>query len=651
MSMNTSVNTTPVTTINPSVAVNGNTNKIVSPNTTSQFQPEAQVDIQNSLKSLLTSLEKTSAKTDIPLESLPPEVQKIVNSLLKNAFSLEASLGKGLSDVLQNQKLTLEQLGALAKLLEQAANLSSSSVTGNLSDGLKALLQNMNLVDKDGKLFDNISLNKLSLQLLEGKNCVELAELLQLLIAQSPGSVINNTAMQGDSMQFLKQLVQYFMPSNGEENTTQSGSQTKQNFTNQGPMNNSGQSDSVSSQTTKQSAQTNTNTAGTNSATTNANQATNAQNSSVNVNQQQSGTTTSTPNQTLLQNSSASNNQSTIANPQSPANLSANGQNADNANQTSINQTNNSNKQMALEQNQPMNNLPGKANQQTSAQLQTGDVKQAQINGKETLLQQAKQTVNKAAVVTDLAKQTIQPMQNNPVMLQVLKNLASQLLAKQTLPEDQLAALRNFINGDQAILKDSEVQELQKLVQAVTENIPQTIQLAAAKQNIPDLPKLWAFVQLCNLTKLLEISSERLRNSGKNINDFALIMKRAMQNENEVAGNQRSMSFMTPLYMGDPEKYYPTYIHIYDENSRSLQDGSEQKETWLRLCLLTENIGAVEVVFRLYEKNNINLKVAFSAAETAENFTGYIPELKEAFANLPLTLNDIKVSAIGEDNG
>ena len=229
-----------------------------------------------------------------------------------------------------------------------------------------------------------------------------------------------------------------------------------------------------------------------------------------------------------------------------------------------------------------------------------------------------------------------------------MKSLAGQMLKNNSLTENEVVLLKNFINGNQKVLAEQELKELQNLIRMSEENIPAAVRQAAIKQDVPNLPKLWAFVQLCNLTKLLDLQAEQLRNASKNINDFASVLKKSMSNENQVEGNQRSMSFMTPLYLGDHEKCYPTYIHIYDESSKDGANGEEKKETWLRLCLLTENIGAVELVFRLYEKNHVNLCVAFSQQETVDLFNQCIPELKSAFEELPLALNEIKVSAIGE---
>ena len=110
---------------------------------------------------------------------------------------------------------------------------------------------------------------------------------------------------------------------------------------------------------------------------------------------------------------------------------------------------------------------------------------------------------------------------------------------------------------------------------------------------------------------------------------------------------------MVPLYMGDQEKTaFPAYIHVYDENEEDpAAPGERKKETWLRVCLLTENIGAVDLTFRMYEKRNLDVRVLFSEPKMIQAFGEYIPEFEESFIDTPLVLKDLKVALAGDPNG
>lgn len=109
------------------------------------------------------------------------------------------------------------------------------------------------------------------------------------------------------------------------------------------------------------------------------------------------------------------------------------------------------------------------------------------------------------------------------------------------------------------------------------------------------------------------------------------------------------MNFMIPLFFGDDNDVsYPSYIHVYDENGRDPETNMERKETWLRLCVLTDNIGAVELTCRVYEENHLDMRLFFSNTETANQFREFVPELKDNLKASSLRLEDFKIGAVGE---
>lgn len=193
------------------------------------------------------------------------------------------------------------------------------------------------------------------------------------------------------------------------------------------------------------------------------------------------------------------------------------------------------------------------------------------------------------------------------------------------------------------------MKQLQDLARMSEANLPAIIRQAAMRPGMTELPRLWTFIQLCNLSALFNLPANKLKDSGKKVQDFATILRRAVQNENEASGNQRSISFMTPLYMGENERCYPTYVHVFHQSEEGGGQGMDkQKETWLRICLLTEHIGAAELIFHLYEGDHINLRVSFSEEDAVKSFYEYLPDMRAAFAQLPLELNDVKVGTIHE---
>ena len=244
-------------------------------------------------------------------------------------------------------------------------------------------------------------------------------------------------------------------------------------------------------------------------------------------------------------------------------------------------------------------------------------------------------------------------MQNTPQLMQSLKDTAAFMLKNMPLTEKDAALLRDFVNNGQKLLPDKEAKQLQLLLRLSQNNVPAAVNQAAVQKNLGDLPRLWAFMQLCDMTAVKDMKEQQLKRAGKDVAEFAASMKRSMEGgslfQTDGKGNvHRSLNFMLPLYMGEGEKQsFPAYANVYNEEKYSPEDGSMHKETWLRLCVLTDHIGAVELTCQVYDAKSLNMRVLFSEASAVEEFKSYIPEFKESFRTMALELTDLKVSIAG----
>jgi len=244
-------------------------------------------------------------------------------------------------------------------------------------------------------------------------------------------------------------------------------------------------------------------------------------------------------------------------------------------------------------------------------------------------------------------------MQNTPQLMQSLKDTAAFMLKNMPLTEKDAALLRDFVNNGQKLLPDKEAKQLQLLLRLSQNNVPAAVNQAAVQKNLGDLPRLWAFMQFCDMTAVKDMKEQQLKRAGKDVAEFAASMKRSMEGgslfQTDGKGNvHRSLNFMLPLYMGEGEKQsFPAYANVYNEEKYSPEDGSMHKETWLRLCVLTDHIGAVELTCQVYDAKSLNMRVLFSEASAVEEFKSYIPEFKESFRTMALELTDLKVSIAG----
>ena len=237
---------------------------------------------------------------------------------------------------------------------------------------------------------------------------------------------------------------------------------------------------------------------------------------------------------------------------------------------------------------------------------------------------------------------------DNQQVANALKDAGQLILKNAELSPKDTELLTNFINKSQGELSQQDAKQLNLLLRTIQSNIPASIQQAGQRMGVDELPKLWAFMQLCDLSQLKKMKGHHYRSASKEINNFVNSMKGSMHSEGSFkADGQKSISFMMPLYLGDGTvQSYPAYVHIYDEPPHEDERGIMRKDTWFRVCVLTESIGAVDVVCRLYEGNNLNLRVIFSDKESVTEFSEYLPDIRKALYDTPINLTDLKIGTV-----
>ena len=571
------------------------------------FQPQTPISFGSSVQIMLEVLSNLSTATQKSLNSLPPELQKQLMDILQNGFASTNNLEQGLANLLQGQKASIDQTNILSKLLKILSNIAAQNqVEGNavtaednlLSPQLKTLLSNLKQIDnQDGKFFNAVNISKLATKLLD--NNKEVPNVLKQNFSMGENNLAENELakkLPPDLKAVLKALVS---PSN-EKNfvqTQQSGvvlaEEQSLSFT---------AKETVSQPIVKEVEQNSLKNNTVLSESTEPELVVPAKNEAGNdVKQQQSANSKNSNDATLL---------------------------TDNKDNVETNQlfSDKSNKELP-----PEKNIFKLTPEQEKAIKQPG-----QTVGEPTQNENISLSKNFGFV--------LEPKE----LTNVLKNLAQQLLTTKTISPEQEVALKQFLNN-KAQLKPEEVEQFNKLLKLCEDFTPLSIKQAAVKNKAEDLPKLWIMAQLSDLAEVADLPAEQLKAAAKSLHDFSTILRSALQNENEVGNNQKSMSFMLPLYMGENEQNYPAYFHIYHEKENGKNPYANQEyETWLRICLLTENIGAVEIVFRLYENDKLNLRIALAEDEFVKDFNENFSQVQTALTEMPFNLTEVKVFKISE---
>ena len=660
----------------------------------SPFAKETNVSIRNSIADLSSVLGRISQGQEDSVEVLPDHLQKVIRNVMESAFSLSATLEEGLGSTTESQRFSLEQLGTLSRMLTQLGALAEKGVqVSDFSESMQTLLRNLKSLltaQEGGNSLEPALLNKLSFQLLDAKALEDLPAALQQALTVLAQTQPQQGASETSSFDFLKSLVQYFMPRPGEESVSTIMQESGQTMPEGDADAETSANPSMRDMSECGAKEVRQETAG---------QMPEAANEETNAAQKEgeavlgkeaalrkAATQQPQRNDAIVQQNAEGMEPDLLPDAEDGASETTQQQKVSGQAETTKGkgQTKTSQEQSGAQQQKALaqgNAAEGKgqsseqmlrgaqqegkstesAVSRQDAQPQSTSQKSTEQNtAQEKSLQQGR---NPAGSSTNTSTNTqgeakasarqMPVMQNTPQLMQSLKETASFMLKNMPITEKDAALLRDFINNGQKLLPDKEAKQLQLLLRLSQNNVPAAVNQAAVQKNLGDLPRLWAFMQLCDMTAVKDMKEQQLKRAGKDVAEFAASMKRSMEGgslfQTDGKGNvHRSLNFMLPLYMGEGEKQsFPAYANVYNEEKYSPEDGSMHKETWLRLCVLTDHIGAVELTCQVYDAKSLNMRVLFSEASAVEEFKSYIPEFKESFRTMALELTDLKVSIAG----
>ena len=642
------------------------------------FSPKTNVAIQNAVDDMAGILARIASNQTEAVDKMPADLQKMIQNIMKQAFSLEETLGQGLGSSLESQRFSMDQLSAFSRMLTQMGKLMDKGMSLEVSDTMQTLLTNLKTMvsSENNAALEPVLLTKAAFELLDNKSFAELPkDVQQLLLSLQPqGMPPAAIAGESSSMNFLKQLVQYFMP------RPVAGSEAAAENAPQGQMT-QGQGtpgQAAPGQAMAQGQQAAPGQAGQQAATTPGQTAPGQAGQTGQAGQPPQpgpGVPQTSAGQMAAQPQTAGQGQNLTSQGQP---LTGQGQQAAVPGQAQAQPAapgapgaQLTGQQMTGQSQAPGQNMTGQTN--TAGQAMTGQTANnsqglpaqnmaqgqrlsAPVNNQAAPYQtdgQGQQTAaaegrpQQAAMQQAKNQLLSQNMENTPQMMNALRDLGQLLMKEGNLTQKDALLMQSFVNGKEALLSAKESQQLQQLIRLCQANIPATVQQAALQQNIPDLPRLWAFMQLCDMSMTRNMTARQLKKAGKDVAMFVLSMRHSMEGDNSIVPGQRSLNFMLPMYMGE-ETTYPSYIHVYDEKRPDPETGEMKKETWLRLCVLTDNIGAVELTCRVYQENQLDMRLFFSNTESANEFRSQTEALRSSLRDSTLRLKELKIGAVGE---
>lgn len=628
----------------------------------SGFAKQTDVKFTNSVDNMSAVLEKISTAKLGNDNGLPQQLREMINNIVTKAFSLESSLGEGLGSAMASERYSVEQLTSLGRIFQQLGNMaeanavagqaSGETTAGQLSDALQTMMANVKTLLANNALGGNtadlelVQLTKLAFQVLNNGNTGNMPQKLEALLQMLAGQQMGQTPAGGTASQTTDKLWQ-----NTASQTVSSGN-------------------GVVSQTVS------SDNGGISQAVSNGN-------GSVGQSHAHEGTVKQLVD-LLFPKMSANNSSQAPANPQPSQGQSASntaGQNpqmntAGTAESATVgakaSQTNFSSENIIKTGSQSTgqtNVVTSETPAKTGAQPAGENIQQNQQNQQAgvfpKVLHQAAELENnplfkqifsrygysqETGVVRQPAKtaqQEIPQLPNNQQVVDSFRNLAELLLKDSNLTAKDMALLKNFVNSSQTQLSQQDAKQLNLLLKMVQSNVPAAIQQAGQQPGMEGLPKLWAFLQLADLGSLKDLKAKDFKNANKEIKTVVSSLKSSISSEGSYqADGQKSISFVMPLYIGEGGHSYPAYINLYDEPEHEDECGRKRKDTWFRVCVLTDNIGAVDIVCQLFEGNNLNLRINFSDNEIVKDFGEYLPDIRKALYDTSIHLNDLRVGTV-----
>ena len=231
---------------------------------------------------------------------------------------------------------------------------------------------------------------------------------------------------------------------------------------------------------------------------------------------------------------------------------------------------------------------------------------------------------------------------------QRLLALISQLASRQGQAEGELTQLlqqwQAKVQGDPA-----QTLLLERAVRQFGAQVPPDVAQTALKSNLLDLPKFWVLLKTMEAGEWNELPAQAQRKAADVVRELASSLQRPSVWEADVKTEHSLLTFTNTLLFDPQGTPYPMYWHLYHQQQKDAQGrDTGEFETWLRVCLETENMGTVDVVFRYYDEKALDVRLRFEGEEGAEAFREVLPEVRQAVGEMPFELGDIWVSRGGK---
>ena len=202
--------------------------------------------------------------------------------------------------------------------------------------------------------------------------------------------------------------------------------------------------------------------------------------------------------------------------------------------------------------------------------------------------------------------------------------------------------------GSEAVdLPENEQRLLQQLVRNLGANLPAALQQAAGRTQSPQLMEVYTLLKAIETGNWQNGLPDHLQKAAEIVKEMAQSVYKGTGLVSQKQVDHSVLSFTTPLYFGEGTMPYPAYVHIYQQNNEQNRryKGKSRFETWMRVSLETENLGVVDTIFRLYDEDQLSVRVRLNGLEAAEIFSDSAIEIRKKLNEGRLKLAEFNINA------
>lgn len=294
------------------------------------------------------------------------------------------------------------------------------------------------------------------------------------------------------------------------------------------------------------------------------------------------------------------------------------------------------------------------------AEMVQGRVPEAINPGKETqglqkitdVVENLRRTLHESGF--DLAELRQETQLSVPRYAQPLSGRLEYVLAQLFQPQIKIdeEAMRQFQEINRAItpkLAEGPVQALfaakPEIFEALVKLSPDALKSALPKELQDDYLKLWATAKYFEVSPWLSFPPPERAGIINTLKELAATYEqpesfRLLRD----SPDSRVFFMQIPVYGPGQERPYPAIIQIYEQKKESVRNRTLPDEVWVRVSIQTDNLGIVDLSFRLQEKKYLSIFSRFAEPTAAEAFRTLLAEIRQEFQKGPLELKKIAVS-------